>query len=206
MNNCPEHIVQYMHDYLDDEITAENKNILREHLQECEDCKIHFNELKKTIAYVQSTKHIQAPADFTNRVIMNLPKEKKKVGFKRLINKYPLLSAAAVFCILMVGSLMAGWNQDNHFSVTKDENIMIENDTAIIPAGKEVKGDIVVRNGNIRIEGTVDGDVTIINGEHYLASTENVTGEIEEINQAFDWLWHQIKSIAKDIVNIFENE
>ena len=62
---CPIEMVVYMHEYLDDEISAEHERELRDHIQSCLDCKTHFHQLKKTIALVQSTSHIQAPKDFT---------------------------------------------------------------------------------------------------------------------------------------------
>ena len=50
----------------------------------------------------------------------------------------------------------------------------------IIPEGEVVKGDVTVRNGKLIIEGEVDGNVTVINGEKYMASAGKVTGDIEE--------------------------
>lgn len=58
-----------------------------------------------------------------------------------------------------------------------------------------------MRNGDIRIEGEVQGDVTVINGEKYMASAGNVTGEIEEIDEAFGWMWFKLK---KAVVGVFE--
>src|SRR5690606_4002907 len=128
-----------------------------------------FYELKKSIALVQSLTHIQAPKNFTNKVMANLPREKKKVGIKRWFNRHPIFVAAAVFTILMTASLFSSWNQGNDFTVTKHESIIIENNTAVVPEGTTIKGDIVVKNGDIRIEGVVEGNVTVVNGQQYLA-------------------------------------
>jgi len=191
-----------MHDYLDEEIEPKHEKELREHLQTCDNCKQHFYELKKSIALVQSLTNIQAPENFTNKILQNLPREKKKVEIKRWFNRHPIFVAAAVFMILMTASLFSFWNQDDSFSVTKHNDIIIENNTAVVPEGKTIKGDIIVKNGDIRIEGVVEGNVVVINGNQYLASAGEVTGEIEEINQAFDWLWHQIKTTFKNIFNL----
>jgi anti-sigma factor RsiW len=204
--NCSESIFEYMHDYLDDEITPENEATLREHLQTCSTCQTHFQELKKSIALVQSTSHIQAPVDFTARVMAGLPKEKKQVGVKRWFRHHPLITAASLFIVLMAGSLISGWNEDHEFSVSKHPNLVIQNDTVIVPKGETVKGDIVVKNGDLKIEGQVDGNVTVINGEKYLASAGQVTGEIEEINQLFDWIWFHLKKTAKDTANLFTDK
>lgn len=206
--NCPDIYTEYMHDYLDEEITPENEIKLREHLLSCADCQNHFQELKKTIALVQSTSHIQAPVNFTTAVMARLPNEKKQVGFKRWFRKHPMVTAASLFLTLMVGSLITGWNEEQEFSVSKNPDLVIENHTVIVPKGKTVNGDIVVKNGDLKIEGQVDGNVTVINGEidgeKYLASAGHVTGEIEEINQLFDWVWYHMKKITKDTVSILQ--
>ncbi|KAB2330714.1 anti-sigma factor family protein [Bacillus mesophilum] len=200
---CQEEIVVYMHEYLDDEISAEQEKELREHLQQCPDCQTHFHELKRTIALVQSSSHIQAPADFTASVMSRLPKEKKKVGMQRWLRHHPLLTAASLFIVLMTGSLLSSWNDDPHLSVSKQPNLVIENDTVIVPEGEVVKGDVVVKNGNLKINGQVEGSVTVINGENYQASAGHVTGEIEEVNELFDWMWYHIKNTAEEVMNIF---
>lgn len=201
---CSEKIVEYMHQYLDEEIEEENRKELKAHLTECEDCAIHFHELKKTIALVQSTSHISAPANFTANVLSKLPKEQKKVAFKRWIRHHPMLVAASLFMVFMVSSLFSAWTEDHQFSVSKNPNLKIENTTAIVPKGEVVKGDIIVRNGDLRIEGQVDGNVTIINGNKYMASADQVTGQIEEVDEVFEWLWYQIKKTANNVAKLFD--
>lgn len=203
-NMCPEQIIELMHEYLDEEIEPEKERILREHLQSCKECEEIFNELKKTIAFVESLSHMQAPADFTANVLARLPKEKKKVSMQRWLRNHPMLAAASVFIILMVGSLFSTWSQDREFSVSKQENLVVKNNTVIVPKGETVKGDVVVRNGKLKIEGEVQGDVTVINGEKYLASAGHVTGQIEEVNEVFDWIWYHMKKTAQEVIDIFD--
>lgn len=203
---CPEHVIEYMHEYLDDEIPEEHEKVLREHLQSCTDCQEYFRELNKSIALVQSTSHIQAPSDFTSRVMAGLPKEKKKTEIQRWFRSHPLLTAASLFIVLMAGSILTTWNEEHQFSVSKQPNLVVENDTVIVPPGEVVKGDVVVRNGKVKIEGEVQGNVTVINGEQYLASAGNVTGEITEVNEVFEWIWYHIKKTFKNAANLFETE
>lgn len=201
MSNCPNYIIEYMHEHLDDEIEPEHEQELMEHLRTCQDCRQHFRELKKTVALIQGTAPVKTPEHITENVMALLPEE--KVGLKRWFHKHPLLTAAAVFIVFMMVSAISVWNQSNDFSVTKYDNILIEeNNTAVVPEGEIVEGDIVVKNGNIRIEGKVHGDVTIINGEKYLASAGEVSGEIEEINELFDWLWFTIKDLFRNILEL----
>lgn len=204
--NCPEKFIDYMHEYLDEEIPEEHEKALREHLQSCRDCQEYFRELNKAIALVQSTSHIQAPEDFTSKVMAGLPKEKKKTEIQRWFRSHPLLTAASLFLALMTGSIFSTWNEDHQFSVSKQPNLIVENDTVIVPEGEVVKGDVVVRNGKVKIEGVVQGNVTVINGEKYLASAGDVTGEITEVNKVFEWIWYHIKKTAKNTADLFEND
>lgn len=201
---CPEEYISYMHEYLDGEISAEQEKQLKEHLQQCSECQSHFHQLEKTVALVQSTGHLKTHDDFTAKVMAKLPKEKKKVGVQRWFRHHPLLTAASLFLVLMVGSVLSSWNQGQEFSVSKQSNLVVENNTVIVPEGEVVKGDVIVRNGDIRIEGQVDGNVTVVNGEKYVASAGDVTGEIEEINEIFDWIWYQIKNAASEIADFFD--
>lgn len=201
--NCPTEIVILMHKYLDEDIKSAEEIILRAHLEECEECNQHFHELKKSIALVQSTSHVVAPNDFTMKVMQSLPKEKKTVSFNRWFRVHPFITAASLFCILMIGSIFSLWNENQEFSVSKHSELIIENNTVIVPEDKVIDGDIVIRNGTIVIEGKVQGNVTIINGEKYRASAGQVTGDIKEVNELFEWLWFNIKKIATEAVNVF---
>lgn len=195
-----------MHEYLDEEISKEDALELKTHLTKCGDCHRHFQELEKSLALVKSVAHIAAPDDFTMRVMNALPKEKKKVGVQRWLRHHPLLTAASLFIVLMMGSLLSTWNTEKDLSVSKQPNLVVDHDTVIVPEGEVVKGDVVVRNGSLRIEGQIDGNATVINGEKYMASAGQVTGEVEEINAIFEWIWYHIKNTAKDVVNFFEDK
>jgi anti-sigma factor RsiW len=195
-----------MHEYLDEEIDEKDEQLLKKHLQTCPKCQSYFHELEKAIALVQSTSHIQAPSNFTENVMARLPKEKRRVGVNRWFRHHPLLTAASLFIILMTASVLSTWNKDHEFSVTKQPNLVVHNNTVIVPEGEVIKGDITVRNGDLQIEGKVEGDVTVINGENYLASAGNVTGEIKEVNEVFEWIWYHIKKTSKELVSGFQDK
>ncbi|MEH7108289.1 anti-sigma factor family protein [Bacillus sp. JJ1764] len=197
---CPEQIIELMHDYLDEEIEPNMEQVLREHLQNCKECESIFNELKKSIAFVKGMSRMQAPPDFTANVLARLPKEKKQVWMQRWLKNHPFLAAASLFILLMASGIYSTWSQDQEFSVTKQKNLIVQNNTVIVPKGEVVKGNVVVRNGTLKIEGEIQGDATVIHGEKYLASAGHVTGDIEEVNEVFDWIWYHMKNA----LNIFD--
>lgn len=199
MKSCPEHVVHYMHAYLDGDIELEEERELKEHLANCAECREIMNGLSEAITFIGSATAVEAPDHFVEGVMARLPKEKSQVGIQRWLRGHPFLAAAAMFFILMSASLFSGYSNDQQFSVTKQPNLVIEGETVLVPEGEKVEGDIVVKNGTLRIEGEVDGDVTVIHGSKYMASTAIVTGTSEEIDEVFDWLWYKIKKTAKDI-------
>ncbi|MDQ0232399.1 anti-sigma factor family protein [Metabacillus malikii] len=200
--SCSSEFVHLLHKYMDQELTTQEEEMVKDHLHSCQECYQHFHELEKTVALVQSTSHIEAPRNFTQSVMSNLPREKRTVSWNRWVKGHPLLSAASLFILLMTGSLFSAWNEDQNFSVSKQSNLVVENSQVIVPEGEVVKGDVTVKNGSLRIEGTIEGNVTVINGEQYLASAGHVTGEIEVIDEMFEWLWYHMKSLSKDVVNV----
>lgn len=204
--SCQEKFVAYMHDYLDGDLSEEHVQELKEHLQTCPECEQHFKELKKTIALVQGTSGMKSPDDFTANVMANLPKQKKKVKVNRWLKNHPLLSAASLFLILMVGSITFSWDQEEQFSYSKYADLVVENGTVIVPEGEVIEGDLVVRNGKVQIEGEVHGDVTVINGEQYLAAAGKVTGDISEVNEIFEWIWYHMKNTVKKTVNLINED
>ena len=203
MNTCSPNFVDYMHEYLDGDITREHEQELKKHLQMCSDCQQHMHELSDTIAFVKGAAHIMAPPHFEDNVMKRLPKRKNTAGVQKWIRRHPIIIAAAVFFLFMSATMLGSYPNDNQFSVTKQPNLIVEGQKVIVPAGEVVKGDIVVKNGDIVVEGEVDGNITVINGS-YMASTAVVTGEVEEIDEMFQWLWYNMKKVTTDFVALFE--
>ncbi|QFG00818.1 anti-sigma factor [Psychrobacillus glaciei] len=206
MNACPERIVHYMHEYLDGEISREHELELKFHLQSCVDCQKHMHELSDVVAFIKGAAHVKAPTGFKKSVMERLPKEKSHAGVSRWLRRHPILTAAALFLLFMSSALFTNFNEEKQFSFTKQENVIVEGETVIIPKGQVVKGDLVVKNGDVRIDGELDGNLTVINGSKYMASTAVITGKTEEINKVFDWLWFHIKDGAKQVISFFEEE
>ncbi|WP_164214315.1 anti-sigma-W factor RsiW [Virgibacillus sp. YIM 98842] len=199
---------ELMHQYLDGGLPTEEENKLRLHLEDCEACQQHFHELKRTITLIQSAESVTAPEGFTANVMNNLPAEKKRMKYMRWFKAHPVITAAAIFFILMVGGMLSMWNQNTELVVSKEEDLVIDGDTVIVPPDVVVEGDLVVRNGDLIISGTVEGNVTIINGEliddpleneTLMASVGEINGEIKQVDRAFEWMWYQIKNFFRSL-------
>ncbi|GEN54949.1 zf-HC2 domain-containing protein [Halobacillus faecis] len=217
--NCKREAVELMHKYLDGELNKEEERRLRDHLQSCPSCQNHFHELKRTTTLITNTTPVSAPPRFTANVMANLPKEKKRKNYLRKLQRHPMLTAAAIFFILMFSGIFTAWNQDQQVTVSKQENLEIRDHTVIVPEGVTVEGDLVVRNGDLRIDGKVDGDITLINGDILNESSDQVetddgldrnnlraySGELTEVNQVYEWVWYHTKKTFKAIFS-FESD
>ncbi|MCF6139427.1 anti-sigma factor [Pseudalkalibacillus berkeleyi] len=202
---CDRKYSSYMHKWIDESIEPLEKIELLRHTQSCSDCHERFEELKNTDRMLQSHHSIKAPNGFTSKVMDRLPREKSTSKMRRWFKHHPLLTAAVLFLVLMSGSLYSEWESDisvtaNGAQVTIDE----ESKRVIVPEGETVKGDLVVRNGDVEIAGKVEGDLTVINGKHYLASAGHVAGESEEIHQITEWVWYRLKEGVTGILSWFD--
>lgn len=207
MNICPEKMIDYMHAYLDGDISTEEAQQLEEHLQHCPSCKQLFTDLTEAVQLIEQAEPIQAPPHFVEGVMAKLPEEpKRQVKTQHWFRRHPFFAAAALFFLLMSASLFSGFGNDQQFSVTNQSNLIVEGETVIVPEGEIVKGDVIVKNGDLRVEGEVDGNVTVIKGSKYMASTAVVTGTSEEIDRAFDWLWYKMKATVNNLFSTSKKE
>ncbi|MEC5425822.1 anti-sigma-W factor RsiW [Virgibacillus sp. C22-A2] len=205
---CNKEYAELMHAYLDGDLSSQQETVLRSHLENCEACQEHFHELRRTITLIQSAEHIAAPTNFTANVMRNLPEEKKRIKYKRWFKAHPIVTAAAIFFIFMISGVFSAWNQDSELVVSKQENLIIKGDTVIVPEDVTVEGDLLVKNGNLIIKGTINGNVTLINGklvdetiegEGLMASVGGVNGELKHVDQLFEWVWYRAKTLFKSI-------
>lgn len=199
-----------MHTYLDGDLTKEDESHLLHHLKCCEDCQKHFHELKRTITTIQYREQVEVPRDFTANVMRELPREKRRTLL--WLKRHPVIITAAILFIFMFSSVVSMWNQDGKLVVSKQEDVIIEGDTVIVPEGVTVEGDLLVKNGKLKIEGTVDGNVTLVKSTliqnnkkeagGVMASTGNISGEMEQVDKAFGWVWFNMKNALEGIFSL----
>ncbi len=197
-----------IHEYLDDDLDEFANEQLQRHLRECDQCRQHMYELQKAIAFVQSASHAFVSSDFTARIIAQLPSQKKSRLLSHWFRRHPVLTAAAVFLIMMMGSLVTSWfDQDNMLQVSSNNvdklKIDRERNVVVVPEGTTIDGDLIVRNGSVDVQGAVKGNVVAIEGKVFLASTAQVAGNTESVEAIFDWIWYQLKNIGNDLLPVF---
>jgi len=195
--------VSMMHDYLDDDLPDQQKRELKEHLISCPDCRVKFKELEQTDMLMFSLMHNSPVAsdELTNRIMNSLPVAKKERRFISWVRSHPGLTAASLFLVVMLFSSVTFWNQDGQL-VVKGSNldqVVIKGDTVIVPSGKTISGNLTIENGKAQVYGDVNGNVTVIDGSLYQASTAHISGQVKSIDQAVSWLWYKVTNMFSDV-------
>ncbi|WP_408008972.1 anti-sigma factor [Pseudalkalibacillus sp. A8] len=208
---CDGKYSSYMHKWVDEEIEPLEKIELLQHTKSCSECKEKFEELKNVDQLLHGHHPLKAPNGFTSKVMDQLPREKASSKMRRWFHHHPLLTAAILFLLLMSSTIYSEWgsNKGNPISVSANGaqvKIDQENGKVIVPEGEIVKGDLVVRNGDVEIAGKVEGNVTVINGSHYLASAGHIAGDSEEIHKITEWVWYRLKDGASTVKEWFTSD
>lgn len=191
--DCKE-ALQWIHEHLDGNLKQAEVLKLKQHLDRCEHCNQLFIELERTEAMVKSMPRHSASDELTDRIMNALPQTPaRRLGFDWL-RRHPAISVASLFLIVMLSSFLSLWNQDTDMMVkgTDLDQVVIEGNTVRIPIGTTYNGNLVVRGGNVKIDGDVEGDITIVDGSYQMASTAHISGQIQEIDRALSWLWYKV--------------
>lgn len=195
--------VSMMHDYLDDDLPEQQQRELKEHLLSCPDCRAKFKELEQTDMLMFSLMH-QSPVasdDLVSRIMSSLPKSKKENAFITWIKRHPALTAASLFLVVMLMSSVTFWSPDRQLVVrgVDLDQVIIKGDTVIVPSGKTITGNLTIENGKAQVYGDVNGNVTVIDGSLYQASTAHISGQVKSIDQAVSWLWYKVTNMFSEV-------
>ncbi len=195
--------VSMMHDYLDDDLPDQQQRELKEHLLSCPDCRQKFKELEQTDMLMFSLMHHNPVAsdDLVSRIMESLPKSKKEGRFITWIKRHPALTAASLFLVVMLMSTVTFWSPDKQLVVrgVDLDQVIIQGDTVIVPSGKIITGDLTIENGKAQVYGEVNGNVTVIDGSLYQASTAHISGQVKSIDQAVSWLWYKVTNMFSEV-------
>lgn len=195
--------VSMMHDYLDDDLPDQQQRELKEHLLSCPDCRQKFKELEQTDMLMFSLMHHNPVAsdDLVSRIMESLPKSKKEGRFITWIKRHPALTAASLFLVVMLMSTVTFWSPDRQLVVrgVDLDQVIIQGDTVIVPSGKIITGDLTIENGKAQVYGEVNGNVTVIDGSLYQASTAHISGQVKSIDQAVSWLWYKVTNMFSEV-------
>lgn len=185
--------ISLMHEYLDDELQSADMILLKEHMLGCSSCRNHFKWLERTEATIGAMAVPAVPDGLTERIMQSLPRKRKQSTWVNWVKRHPAATAAALFFVVMMGSFMTMWNQSSELVVKGSDldQLVIQGNTVIVPAGTKI-GNLTVENGKTQVYGEVVGDLTVIDGTLFQASTAHISGHVNKINQAVDWLWYKI--------------
>lgn len=204
--NCKVAIV-WMHDYLDGELPRDDVLQLKTHLLSCPACRARFEQLERTEAlthkWIDPEPTVKSgPSDeLKQRIMASLPVKRSRQSWAGWIRRHPAVTVAAVFALVMLSSFVAMWEQDTELTVSGTDlaQVVIEGDTVTVPAGAHVNGDLTVENGKANVLGDVSGNVTVIEGSLYEASTAHISGKVKKIDQALDWFWYKVSSSISNL-------
>ncbi|WP_338553260.1 zf-HC2 domain-containing protein [Paenibacillus sp. KS-LC4] len=203
-----------MHDYFDGDLTKQGMMDLKGHMSTCPACLARFEQLEKTEAMTFSAlEHaavvphydIQSSEKLTQLILDQIPKPQAKTRplYLRLLYKYPGVTVAAIFVLVMLGSFVSMWGHDTKLVVSGEDlhQVVIDGNTVTIPEGVHIKGNLIVENGMADVRGEIDGNVTVIDGSLNLASTGYIAGQSRTIDQALDWFWYKVTTTISGLAS-----
>ncbi|GGJ27034.1 hypothetical protein GCM10008022_39970 [Paenibacillus hunanensis] len=196
--------VSYIHEYLDGDLPDGQAAELKQHMAECAECRAVFKELEQTELLLFAVNHRKPPVsdELTDRIMQSLPKPKKPSAWVTWLKRHPALTAAAAFFVILLGTLPL-WDEGPEM-IVKGQNldqVVIEGNTVIVPEGKTIAGNLTIEKGQARIYGDVEGNVTVIDGSVFQASTAHISGQVQTIDQAVGWLWYKISTAFADVAS-----
>ncbi|GAX88413.1 zf-HC2 domain-containing protein [Effusibacillus lacus] len=177
---------------LDDELEGAFRDQVEQHITGCPDCRQHYVELGLVVHKLSSAEWQKAPAGFTENVLEALEHAHlARRNWRVPLVRWTGLTAAAAF----IFSLGVWWSMPNHFSVTANssEGLIVKENQVIIPKGQEYKGNLIIHNGSVIVEGKVDGNIVAMNGQIYKQTGADISGHTKEINEALQMVGYYLE-------------
>lgn len=186
--------ITFIHEYMDGDLGDQGCTELQQHLLDCAACRQRLDQYTRTTAIIQSMPRTPVPMHLTDKIMRALPAMPRRRTWTRWIRNHPAVSAAVLFIAVMLVSLVSMWESDTRLMVRGDDldQLIITKDQVLVPQGHTINGDLYVENGRLIVEGQVNGNLVVVDGQLNLASTALISGEHSEINQTIDWLWFKM--------------
>lgn len=185
-----------IHEYLDATLEGPELTELQQHLLDCPECRNVLRGLEQADACLLIAPQPPIISDgFTDRIMVALPRRSKSTAFKRWIKRHPAISVAAVFVLVMMSSFVSLWDSENDLVVKGNdlENVIIHGDVVTVPEGQTVHGNLFVENGQMEVFGRIDGNLVVLDGSIFTASTANIAGQVTNVNETIDRFWFKVK-------------
>lgn len=165
---------------------------------------MQFKELEQTEMMLFATiKHstFSASDDLVDRILGKIPSQRKQQDWAKWIKRHPAITAAAVFLFVMLISMVSFWDSDEQLVVkgVDLDQVIINGNTVTVPSGTTIAGNLTVENGKAEIYGEVQGNLTVIDGSYFQASTAKISGHVKSIDQALDWIWYRITNTFTEV-------
>jgi anti-sigma factor RsiW len=199
---CSNSIHQLIHKVIDQEATEQEHHEVQKHMLTCDHCRQYFEELQETDQLLKGISMAPAPDYFREKVMQRIAVENTRQSkVLKWFKKHPVGTAAALFVFLMAGYIFSLWEQAPFRAEVQGTGEIAYEDqqTVVVPKGEVIKGNLVVQNGKVKIEGKVDGNVILINSDSLLAAAGHVTGHIEKVNQILEWVWYHVKQFVNKV-------
>lgn len=102
-----ENIKLKISEYIDSMLTDEESKLFQEHLLECEECSVYYENFKMMIESLNEIDLVDPPINFNEQLQKRLVKE-KSLTRKVLAYKKPILAVAALFLVAVISLPMIG--------------------------------------------------------------------------------------------------
>ncbi len=182
---------EMMHHHLDGDLSEERMAQLQVHLSACVDCRERFEQLHKTLACIQYFPEMEGSSDFCQRVMQHLPKVKPLKRLVSWLKRYPGRSLASVCGVCVIGALVMSWDVEKKLvvKIPDEDQIVINGGNVHVPEQAVIHGDMYVANGVIQLDGDVEGDLIVMNGDYSMTPNASVSGEVHQISYSYErWL------------------
>lgn len=198
--SCQE-ALSLMHEYLDGDLDRNAALELKKHLVACPDCNRLFRDMMGTESLIATLPKPAVPDGLSERIMAQIPKPKPTSTWKNWVRRHPAVTAVSLFLIVMAVSLFSLSGQNQGLTIKGDhlDRLVIEGNTVVVPSGYTLEGKLMVKGGNVRIDGDVNGDLVIVDGNYQLASTAQISGQITQIDKTLEWILYQVNDFFANL-------